>query len=374
MKFEFSTATRIVFGCGERRHLAAAVRELGTRALVVCGSNPARIESVIAGLPSATAFSTSGEPTIHTVCEGVAMARDAGSDVVVAIGGGSAIDTGKAIAALVANGGGPLDYLEVVGAGRPLTRRPLPVVAIPTTAGAGAEVTRNAVLAVPDAGVKASLRSPWLFPVLALVDPELTLDLPANLTAATGMDALAQLIEPYTSCRANAMADLYCTEGIRLVSKWLRRAVDHPGDLEARTAMSLASLYGGIALTNAGLGAVHGFAAPIGGMFPAPHGAVCGALLGPAMAANQRAMREREPGNPAMARYEQVAAMAGAKDATAWVDSVRQALPIPRLREYGIGEMQAAGIVDAARRASSMRGNAVQLTLEELTTALEEAI
>ena len=373
MRFEFATATRIVFGCGERRHLAAAARELGSRALVVCGSNPARVEAVTAGLPEPVVFSTAGEPTTDTVCRGVERAREANCDVVVAVGGGSAIDAGKGIAALATNPGGPLDYLETAGAGKPLERRPLPVIAVPTTAGAGAEVTRNAVLRAPGAGVKASLRGAWLAPAVALVDPELTRELPAGLTAATGMDALAQLIEPFTSIRANAMADLYCAEGIRLVSRWLPRAVEHPGDMEARTAMSLASLYGGIALSNAGLGAVHGFAAPIGGLFDAPHGAVCGALLAAVMAANLRALRARDPGNPAVGRYEQVARLAGVEDAVAWVDSLRRRLAIPRLREYGLGAEQVDGVVEAARRASSMKGNAVALTPEELADALEAA-
>jgi alcohol dehydrogenase class IV len=223
-------------------------------------------------------FPIHGEPTVDLVRHGTRLARDTGCDLVIALGGGSAIDAGKAIAALLANGGDPLDYLEVVGQAKPLSRPSAPFIAIPTTAGTGSEVTRNAVLASPEDGVKASLRSPHMLPALAVVDPELTLDLPQALTASTGLDALTQLIEPYVSNRANPMTDLYCVEGLRVAASALRRAWRDGHDLAARTDMSFASLLGGLALANAGLGAVHGFAAPLGGMFDAPHGALCATL------------------------------------------------------------------------------------------------
>jgi hypothetical protein len=218
--------------------------------------------------------------------------------MVIAIGGGSAIDTGKALAALLTNPGEPLDYLEVIGRGQPLQHPSAPLIAVPTTAGSGAEVTRNAVLASPEHRVKASLRSPFLLPRLALVDPELTLNLPRAITAATGLDALTQLIEPYVSSRANAMTDLYCVDGLRRAAAALPRVWEDGQDREARTAMSWASLLGGMALANAGLGAVHAFAAPMGGMWPAPHGAICAAVLPHAIEVNVEALRRRAPTTP----------------------------------------------------------------------------
>ena len=229
--------------------------------------------------------------------------------MVVGIGGGSVIDTAKAIAALVSNSGEPLDYLEVIGKGCALERAPVAFIALPTTAGTGSEVTRNAVLGSPEHGVKASLRSPMMLPRLSVIDPELTVELPPALTASTGLDALTQLIEPYVSSRANAMTDLYCLEGMRRVSRSLRRAFVDGGDKEARTDMAFASLLGGLALANAGLGVVHGFAAPMGGMFDAPHGAVCAALLPHGVAANIRALRSRGANGDALRRYAEVAAI-----------------------------------------------------------------
>ena len=225
----------------------------------------------------------------------------------IGLGGGSAIDAAKAIAALAANGGDPLDYLEVVGRGRSLTQPSLPCIAIPTTAGTGAEVTRNAVLASPEHGIKASLRSATMLPRLALVDPELTYSLPAAVTASTGLDALTQLIEPFTSSKANPLTDALCREGMMRAARSLRTAYEDGRDAAAREDMALASLFGGLALANAGLGVVHGFAGPVGGTFHAPHGAVCAAFLPHVMAVNARALRTRQPGSAALARYDEIA-------------------------------------------------------------------
>ena len=218
------------------------------------------------------------------VRQGVELARREQCDLVIAFGGGSAIDAGKAIAALLANGGELTDYLEVIGKGQPLRHPSVPFIAVPTTAGTGSEVTRNAVLASAEHQVKVSMRSPLMLPRLAVVDPELTLELPPAVTASTGLDALTQLIEPYVSIRANPLTDGFCLEGLRRVSRSLRRAYHAGRDITAREDMSLASLLGGLALANAGLGVVHGFAAPVGGMFHAPHGAICAALLPHGMA------------------------------------------------------------------------------------------
>ena len=375
MRFEFATATRIVFGEGAFGEVPAAARAMGTRALLVTGRSPAR-----AALPAAATFAVEGEPTVDVVRRGVEAAREAGADLVIALGGGSVIDAGKAIAALAANGGDVLDYLEVIGKAQPLTRPSVPFIAIPTTAGTGSEVTRNAVLASPEHRVKASLRGPFLLPRLAVVDPELTYGLPPSITASTGLDALTQVIEPYVSVRANPMTDALCLQGMRRAAGALLRAWRDGGDREARRDMALASLFGGLALANAGLGAVHGFAAPVGGMFPAPHGAVCAALLPHAMEINIRAMRARAATGDALARYTEVArtltgkAEAHAEDGAAWVGHLCRELEVPPLATYGVGSKDVPALVEKAALASSMKGNPIALTPEEMAEVVGAAL
>jgi alcohol dehydrogenase class IV len=376
MHFEFATAARIVFGWGEARQLAAAAAQMGSRALVVTGSAPERAQPLIANLESARVacalFRTPSEPTIDLIRAGAEYARAEGCGVVIAIGGGSAMDTGKALAALLTNTGEPLDYLEVIGRGQPLQHASAPLIAIPTTAGSGAEVTRNAVLASPAHRVKASLRSPFLLPKLALVDPELTLNLPRAITAATGLDALTQLIEPYVSSRANALTDLYCIEGLRRAAAALPRLWEDGQDREARIAMSWASLLGGMALANAGLGAVHAFAAPVGGMWKAPHGAICAAVLPHAIEVNVEALRRRAPNNPALRRYDEIARVltrephAIADDAVLAIANFCDRLEIPPLRTYGVTEADIPDLADKAAQTSSMKSNPIQLTADEL--------
>lgn len=379
MRFEFATAARIVFGPGAVREVAPAARALGSRVLLVTGRRPERSAALAAEL-EAVRFAVEGEPTVDEARRGVALARTSGCDVVVAMGGGSAIDAGKAIAALAANSGEPLDYLEVVGRGQPLAHAPLPFIAVPTTAGTGSEVTRNAVLASPEHRVKASLRSPSMLPRLAVVDPDLTLDVPPDVTAATGLDALTQVIEPYVSSRANALTDLYCLEGMRRAARSLERACRDGGDRAARTDMAMASLMGGLALANAGLGAVHGFAAPLGGAFPAPHGAVCAALLPHAMKINIAALRAREPESEALRRYETVARLltgradAAPEDGAAWAAALCRGLGIPPLRAYGVTADDIPALCERAARASSMKGNPIALTGEELAAIVERAL
>jgi alcohol dehydrogenase class IV len=384
MNFEFATASRIVFGAGAINQVGQGVKHIGRRALVVTGRNPQRAEKLLAilsasGVEAAT-FAVAGEPEISTVENGTAFAKQENCGLVIAIGGGSVIDAGKAIAAMMTNEGGLLDYLEIIGQGKPLVRRPLPFFAIPTTAGTGSEVTRNAVLASPEHKLKVSLRSPFMLPTAAVVDPELTHDLPPALTASTGLDALTQLIEPYVCLRANPLTDGYCIEGIRRAARSLREAVFNGQSKSAREDMAVASLLGGLALANAGLGAVHGFAGPIGGMFPAPHGAVCAALLPHVMAANIQALREREPQSYALGRYCYVAqTLTGNPHATAdagveWVRKLVTDLPIPKLGAYGIREEHVACTVAKAANASSMKANPIVLTPEELARTLRLAL
>jgi alcohol dehydrogenase class IV len=371
MRFDFATATRILFGPGTIRELESAARSLGKRALVVTGRDPDRVR--VSGV-DAVYFPLSGEPAIDDIRRGVAEAGSA--DLVIGIGGGSAIDAAKAIAAMLANGGDPLDYLEVIGKGLPLTRQALPCIAIPTTSGTGSEVTRNSVLASPQHRVKASLRSPSMLPRLAIVDPELTLGLPPAITASTGLDALTQVIEPYVSSRANTMTDMFCLDGMRRAAGALAKAFQHGSDLEARTNMSFASLMGGLSLANAGLGVVHGFAAPIGGMFPAPHGAVCAALLPNGFAGNCRAVAERLPA--LMARFEDVAAILtgdrAADRAVTWLRDLCRRLEIPSLAAYGVSTEEIPDVVEKASQASSMKANPIALSKGELTGILAASI
>ena len=375
MRFDFATASRIVFGSGTLKEVPAAAREMGRRPLLVTRRGADLNAVGFEGVP----FAVHGEPTVDLVRQGAQLAREDGCDMVIALGGGSVIDAGKAIAALLANGGDPLDYLEIVGQGQPLTRPSAPFIAIPTTAGTGSEVTRNAVLASPEHRVKASLRSPHMLPRLAVVDPELTLDLPRAITASTGLDALTQLIEPYVSIRANPMTDLYCLEGIWRAALALRYAWRDGHDIRARTHMSFASLLGGLALANAGLGAVHGFAAPLGGMFDAPHGALCAALLPHAMRVNIAALRAAGP-QTALDRYYKVARVLQKRDGVEpedgadWIERLCHDLEVQPLRAYGVSAADVPALAAKAAAASSMKSNPIALTHSQLEELLTRAL
>lgn len=382
MNFEFATAGRIRFGAGVRGEAVEAVRALGRRVLLVTGATPARAEWLAAGLKAAglavETLPVGGEPTVELASAGADTARAMGAEVVAGIGGGAVLDAAKTVAALASNPGDPLEFLEVIGRGRPLGGEPLPTVLIPTTAGTGSEVTRNAVLGSPAHGVKVSLRSPRMLARVALVDPELTVDLPPGLTATTGLDALTQLLEPWVCSRANPVVDGFCREGLPRVARSLRRACEDGRDLAARTDLALASLLGGLALANAGLGAVHGFAGPIGGRFPAPHGAVCAALLAPVMRANVAALRRRHPESRALARYAEAARWltgdnrAGIEEGLQWVRQLTRDLGIPPLSTWGIRREHWPELVARAPQASSMKANPVSLTPLELEEILAD--
>jgi len=376
VRFEFATATRIVFGPGVLAELGEIVAGLGSRALLVTGRTPERAEAArerlgAAGVAS-VAFSVTGEPTVGDVRRGADLARSEGVEFVVACGGGSAIDAGKAVAALLGNGGDPVDYLEVVGRGQALTKRSAPFIAIPTTAGTGSEVTRNAVLASPEHRVKASLRSPLMLARAAIVDPDRLLGLPPRVVAASGLDAFAQLVEPFLSVRANPLVDGLCREGLARSARSLRRAFEGDSSEAVRVDLALASLFGGLALANAGLGAVHGFAAPVGGLFEAPHGAACAALLPAVLRVNLAALSRRRPASPVLARYREIAAIvtgrpvADAGQAVVWTESLVRALAIPGLSRWGATAADVPALVAKARVASSMKGNPIELEEDEL--------
>lgn len=384
MRFDFATAGHIVFGPGVVDQVPSLACRLGRHALLVGGRDRARGDDLESALQTAglrvVRFVVRGEPTVDMVREAVEITCDSGCDMVIAMGGGSSLDAGKAVAALTANGGDPLDYLEVIGRGRPLHRDPLPFVAIPTTAGTGSEVTRNAVLSAPARRMKASLRSPRMLPRLAVVDPLLARSLPPDVTAATGLDALTQLIEPYVCNRPDSLVDALCLEGMRRAARSLERACQDGEDPIAREDMALASLLGGMALANARLGAIHGFAAPLGGLFAAPHGALCARLLPFVMRVNHRALSSRDPGHPARIRYQEIARLltghpeATPDDGADWVARLAQRLGIAPLASYGIGRQDFALIIEKACAASSMQGNPIRLTEEELSEILEQAL
>ena len=381
VNFEFATATRIMFGAGRLREIGAIAPTLGRRTLVVIGKSAGavqRAEPLLSALTKAgveyATYSVAGEPTIDVVRTGTERARDEHCDFVIGFGGGSPIDTGKAIAVLLTNEGDPLDYIEVIGKGQPFTKPSVPYVAIPTTAGTGSEVTRNTVLGLPEHRVKVSMRSPLMLPRVALIDPELTYDLPPHITATTGLDALTQLIEPFVSVKANPITDAICREGMQRVARSLRRAYEHPDDTGAREDMCVAAMLSGMALANAALGAVHGLAGPLGGMFDAPHGALCAALLPHVMEIN-RGMIRGPAGRGAVSaptvivgRFDEVRQIVGD------LRELVRALKIPPLRQYGVMRGNFAMIIERAKTSNSMKGNPVVLRDEELREVLERAL
>jgi alcohol dehydrogenase class IV len=382
MRFEFTTSPQVYFGAGVVSVLTGVAKGLGRRALLVTGkrSQPATqlVQRCFGDSIELQAFAVPTEPTLETVAAGLAAARAAKVDFVVAMGGGSAIDTAKAISGLLTNGGELMDYLEVVGKGQPLERPSLPWIAIPTTSGTGAEVTRNAVVAVPERGVKVSFRSPHLLARAAIVDPALTLELPPDITAATGMDALTQLIEARLSHRATPLTNAVCDAALPGTARALRDILRDPRNVELRSALSFGSLCSGMALNNAGLGAVHGFAAALGGMYHAAHGAICARMLAPVLRTNLAALR-RTGDERSLATFTTISNAvcdrpeSSAEELPEAIEDLVVQLSIPRLRDIGVQAADFEEIVRRTQNASSTRGNPVPLTAEELRRALEAA-
>ncbi|MGB2928115.1 MAG: iron-containing alcohol dehydrogenase [Desulfobacterales bacterium] len=383
IRFEFATTSRIIFGRGTLKEVPALAIQMGGRPLVVTGKNTERAASLLdllktTGMQPLT-FGVPGEPTIEMTLEGIQLARKKACDVVIGIGGGSVIDAAKAIAALLTNTGDIMDYLEVIGQGQPLIQASAACIAIPTTAGTGAEVTRNSVLASTEHRVKVSLRSPTMLPDLAVIDPELTYSMPPSLTASTGLDALTQILEPFVSLQSNPLTDALCREGLKRVARSLRRAFEKGTDTAAREDMAIASLFGGLALANSKLGAVHGFAGTMGAMFSIPHGVICACLLPHVMEVNVKALQRRGT-LEFLSRYDEVARLltgkpdAGATDGIDWIHDLCNALDVAPLFEFGITEAHFPEMIAGAKRASSMKGNPVELTDEELTEILRKAV
>lgn len=384
MRFEFATATRIIFGRGAIREMEQLAGIYGAHPLIVTGRRLTMFERLapflIAKGISWSQLSVSGEPSVDIVLNGVQQYHAEACDFVIGIGGGSVLDAAKAIAALATNPGDPMLYLEVVGQNQPLVKPSAPLIAIPTTAGTGSEVTRNAVLTVPSRQIKVSLRSSLMLAKLAIIDPELTLTVSPEVTASTGMDALCQVIEPFVSRKATWMTDMFCREGIRCAASSLARAYHDGNDYQAREAMAWASLLGGLALANGGLGAVHGFAGPIGGMFAAPHGAICAKLLPRVVFWNVRALRSRQPDSPMLDRYREMSGIllkddrATVEDGVRYLENLCVELNIPALSAYGIKPSDIPAIIEKARVSSSMQANPIELNTEEMSAILTESL
>jgi alcohol dehydrogenase class IV len=374
--FGFATAGRISFGPGCATEIPGAVVAYGRRALVVTGAHPERFDVLDAleeGDVGITRLAIDHEPTVDDARAAVDAAQ--GCDVVLGLGGGSVLDLAKAAGAL-AEADDPLDHLEVVGRGRPLPRAALPVVAVPTTAGTGSEVTANAVLASPDDGVKVSVRGQTLLPRTAIVDPLLTVGCSPAVTASAGLDAFTQCLEPFVSPMATPITDGFARTGLAAAGRSLRTAFDDGANVGARTEMALCSLMGGLALANAKLGVVHGIAGVVGGLTGGPHGAICAALLPSAVTVTAAALRDRDPASEALQRYSRAASLVtgGAStrvdDLVAWIRETSQHLSIPGLSSYGLAEDAVDGVVAAAARASSTKGHPIELTPTEMRRVL----
>ena len=381
--FQFATASRILFGNQVRFQITEKVRPFGKKAFLLSGSHPERIDWLSAMLIEAKfeidSAPVSGEPEISNVLKTVERARRFNAEFVIAVGGGSVLDTGKVVAAMLTNHEPLENYLEVIGGGKSLTRRPVPFVAVPTTAGTGTEVTKNAVICSSEHKIKVSMRHEWMIPDLAVIDPGLTLSLPAELTATTGLDALTQLIEPFVSSMRNPLTDGICREGLFRAASSLEQVFHHLDDSLARENMAIASLFSGIALANAGLGAVHGFAGPMGGMFGIPHGLLCARFLPPVITMNVQRLSALQNGQQIDRFHELGRILTGrpgstADDAVRWIKDLCETLKIPPLSNYDIARESFDEIIEKARRASSMRGNPVVLRDDDLIQILNSAV
>lgn len=376
--FNILTPAEIVFGRGRIAELNERAGRMGRRALVVHGRNPERLARVFQSLNEVEVVQTMSvakEPDIDTLAAAIDTGKTLGVDLVVGIGGGSVMDSAKVLAAMLPSPSDLMDHLEVVGRGLPLKTDRLPLILVPTTAGTGAEVTRNAVVDIPQAQRKVSLRDNRLLPDLALVDPALTDGCPRHVTLHSGLDAVTQVIEPYLSSRATAFTDMLCVEAIPKGLRALKQlmAAESP---EARDNLAHVSLFGGMALANAGLGVVHGIAGPLGGISGAPHGAICGALLPAGIATNQEHVE-----TPAQkARVEHVLGwIAGAFDTTPEhaLDVLKQWISdngLSGLASLGVTDEQVPAAADAAASSSSMKANPVALSRATVEKVIRQSM
>ena len=410
VRFDFMAPQKILFGEGRLAQLGDLAAGLGRRVYLVTGSKSLEASGRLAAIGGQFEKAglkweqgrVEGEPTVGAVDAMAQAAKRFGAEAIVAVGGGSVLDTGKAVAALLGNGGEVMDYLEGAGRGKALDKLSLPCIAIPTTAGTGSEATKNAVITTDDRTEKRSMRADTMLPAIALVDPELTYDCPLSVTAACGMDALTQLIESFTSRRASPLTDSMAREGL-MHGMDLLSLVVNPKDAAARGAMALASLLGGTCLANAGLGAVHALASPLGALFPIPHGVACARLLPAVLGANSRRMDIDEDPFLSIKYSMLIDMLTDAQDnpeldvelldmdeldeldrsgedpaqlgdaLTKGFSRMNQRLEIPGLGSLGVGRADFDRIIDGAG-AGSLKTNPVELTREDLRQVLEESL
>lgn len=386
MQFSLLLPQKVVFGWGKRREFGALAAELGATATVVYGSrtlhgSPLWTELMAAleehGVQVLSQVSIHREPTIEDVDAATAQVLSNSSpvDIVIGIGGGAAIDLAKAVSAMATNeqSESVRDYLEGVGKGLSIENTPLPMLAVPTTAGTGSEATKNAVISVADPPCKKSLRSEKMVPKIVLIDPELSVSVPPRVTAASGMDAITQLIESYISSRATPLTQSLCIEGLKHALPNMKRAYVDGTDQPARTAMGYAAFLSGVSLANSGLGMAHGIAAALGAHCDVPHGLACAALLPIALRTNQTVSRKQQvvlgklfAKNPHLSKEDAIAA------SISYIETLCDDLSIPkRLRDLGVCKEQLNDIVTGSR-GNSMNGNPRALTHEELNSILEE--
>ncbi len=390
--FSVSRLPRIEFGSGVLTKLPFIAREYGAHALLVTGSDSLKRSPfwpiMTAGLKaqgiSWLHLAIPGEPSPQRVDEAVRCLRAEPVDVVIGIGGGSALDAAKAIAGLLKPGNSVMDHLEGVGPERPYAGPATPFIAVPTTAGTGSEATKNAVLSVQGAdGFKKSFRDEKLVAEYALVDPDLLTTCPPAVIAANGMDAFTQLLESYVSSRAMPLTDSLAWGGMKAARDGLPALFADAGNAAAGERMAYAALVSGITLAQVGLGSVHGLAAPLGAYFPIPHGVACGTLVAMATRINIETLRAREPTHPALEKYAQVGRLLSKqgqleRDAAhaALIETLEiwtRELKLPRLAHYGVTSADIPRIV-ANSRGSSMKTNPVPLADGEIAAILNARI
>ncbi len=377
--FSFELPKRIFFGPASRKSLPGLMRHLGNNVLIVVGEKwfnesgwETTFKKLLADYNVSFINCPSGEPTVISVKTVRQHAKKSDPDVIVGIGGGSVLDTAKAVAGLLPAEGPVEDYLEGVGAGKVVSAPGVPWIAVPTTSGTGTEVTKNAVIKSTELGVKKSIRSPHLIAACAIIDPELTLDLPVTVTGLSGMDALTQLIEAFVSKKSKPLPKALVKEAFPRMFRALKVLTNKPGDLQARTDAAFGALVSGIALANSGLGAAHGFASGIGGMFDVPHGLICAVFLAPVLLANASAIRDQ------MADLVQSGGFSIRGDAFEWllggIDELMKGFDLERVfNSYGI---PISRITEIAERSmgSSMSGNPVELTQEDREDILRDVL
>jgi alcohol dehydrogenase class IV len=389
--FEFSSLPKIIFGSGKRNELAAEAKSRGKRVLLLTGSssvhNSGHGDEIINSLKAANLELEheviAHEPSPAVIDQIAERYRPSGIQVIVAVGGGSVMDAGKAVSAMIPVEGSIRDYLEGVGEKKHPGHK-IPFIAMPTTSGTGSEMTKNAVISeVGEEGFKKSLRHENFIPELAIIDPEMMLSCPAKLTAASGMDAFSQLLESYLSTKANPMTDALALQGLKQIKKYLLRAyLEGEQNLEARSGMALAAMFSGITLAHAGLGLVHGFASPLGGFYHIPHGVACGTMMAPVFATTIDNLLDQpnHPDHPAIKKLiiiSKVFADFKYKQDLEYLQAFKEKLihittlmEVPKLSDYGLNEEGIQKVVDC----TTHKYHPVKLTFEQMTNALKARI